>query len=701
MSYNHNNPDELSELLSAYLDGELTADEQAIVEQRLAESAEFRQLHDELRALRSGLESLPRYKLNDDLASIVLRRAERTMLSTPAVSQLAPATSSEPVVLADRPTTTDRVLRGLKMFRWSIVAVAVAMLIMIFNPGDRQDEQQVALHKTQEDAAPYADMIAAPTAGETASQIAPANDRRLREYQDDRFAADELAKPEAASTPAANLAVPAEASRMGELRRSGAGDGIGVESFELGNGKGGGFGGAPSAARKSAKLSGKKMKSPELQDQKSADRDAELPDDVADTLPMKAEGGPPDTALGMRKDAVPVDARGVLIVQCDISPEAARSGAFEKLLAEQKIALYEGDVSELRKPQVRDRNFVGQSGGLRSEGAVPKSQSADVPLDEAVNGQKSAGPGVAGKDRSKESVAEKNENKPAHQSIELFEGGDVAAVPLDGFLVEASPAKVEATLAALMSRQKQFPTVVFTQSPVVEGSGDAAPEERPAQAVDAPSAPLAKRPADLIEQTAPNEPLVDRDGTEREAREAEHKKQSPERAKLELHFKSAVAAPEGDSAENFRSPARTGLAARGSVVLSESGGFARRVSVDPAQLDQWSGPAVGDKHAERLDRQQFRRDGGTAGRVAPQAQAAPVGAAPAIADEAATANEPAAPAASLIDPQAAAKPAAGNELTAKVAKSDANASEGESDKQSPPLRVLFLFRVVPAAGTAR
>src|SRR5262249_3764928 len=54
------------DLLNAYLDGELTAEEQAQVEQRLAESADFRQLHDELRAVRTGLESLPTYRLGPD-----------------------------------------------------------------------------------------------------------------------------------------------------------------------------------------------------------------------------------------------------------------------------------------------------------------------------------------------------------------------------------------------------------------------------------------------------------------------------------------------------------------------------------------------------------------------------------------------------------------------------------------------------------
>ena len=43
------------ELLSAYLDDELSADERATVETWLAEDAAYRQLLDDLRALRSGM----------------------------------------------------------------------------------------------------------------------------------------------------------------------------------------------------------------------------------------------------------------------------------------------------------------------------------------------------------------------------------------------------------------------------------------------------------------------------------------------------------------------------------------------------------------------------------------------------------------------------------------------------------------------
>src|SRR5260221_6950193 len=64
-------------LISAYLDGELTADEQLRVEQILATNADARQLVEELRALRAGLQNLPQHKLEPDFAQQVLERVAR------------------------------------------------------------------------------------------------------------------------------------------------------------------------------------------------------------------------------------------------------------------------------------------------------------------------------------------------------------------------------------------------------------------------------------------------------------------------------------------------------------------------------------------------------------------------------------------------------------------------------------------------
>ena len=64
-------------LISAYLDDELTVDERAHVERLLANSPDARQLLEELRALRGGLQELPQHRLEIDFAQRVLQKAER------------------------------------------------------------------------------------------------------------------------------------------------------------------------------------------------------------------------------------------------------------------------------------------------------------------------------------------------------------------------------------------------------------------------------------------------------------------------------------------------------------------------------------------------------------------------------------------------------------------------------------------------
>ncbi len=71
------------DLISAYLDGELSAQEQAMVEAALRDSAELRRLCDELRTLRTALQAIPDEPPPAGLAERVLRQAERRMLLGP------------------------------------------------------------------------------------------------------------------------------------------------------------------------------------------------------------------------------------------------------------------------------------------------------------------------------------------------------------------------------------------------------------------------------------------------------------------------------------------------------------------------------------------------------------------------------------------------------------------------------------------
>jgi len=131
-----------NELFSAYLDGELTAEEQAQVERMLADSPAARQLLDELRALSSTLQSLPQYKLDEDLSEAVLRHAEREILTRPV-----PSTPTQP----SRRLPDWRRFVNSRSLAWSGMAVALAIMLMVFNS---EDKSPIQLTQVTEPAAP-------------------------------------------------------------------------------------------------------------------------------------------------------------------------------------------------------------------------------------------------------------------------------------------------------------------------------------------------------------------------------------------------------------------------------------------------------------------------------------------------------------------------------------------------------------------
>ncbi len=112
------------ELLSAYLDGELTARERARVEQLLAGDPAARQQFDELRALSNTLHALPLNRVNEDLSARVLRQAERRMLSGSPVAATQAAAAPPPEPIAE-PSIGQR----LKQPRSGSGAVALAVAL--------------------------------------------------------------------------------------------------------------------------------------------------------------------------------------------------------------------------------------------------------------------------------------------------------------------------------------------------------------------------------------------------------------------------------------------------------------------------------------------------------------------------------------------------------------------------------------------
>jgi hypothetical protein len=145
-------------LLSAYLDGELTHEEQVRVEQLLASSSEARQLIEELRALRAGLQALPQHKLEPSFAECVLREAE-SQIQTSESAQPVAAGAVETAVTAENDKHIDTKGRESESasvehapspkfwlnprgLAWAAVATAIAL--MVTATSRRGEERQIA-----------------------------------------------------------------------------------------------------------------------------------------------------------------------------------------------------------------------------------------------------------------------------------------------------------------------------------------------------------------------------------------------------------------------------------------------------------------------------------------------------------------------------------------------------------------------------
>ena len=127
---NHDDFDD--ELLSAYVDGELTAAERALVENRLRSDAAAAALVEELRSLSSTIKSLPRETLPRDLRPGVLAEVEQARAD---LERHGPATL--PLEPVDR---WKGIRRGLV---WSALAIAATVLIAVFQPAEVEQDGRV------------------------------------------------------------------------------------------------------------------------------------------------------------------------------------------------------------------------------------------------------------------------------------------------------------------------------------------------------------------------------------------------------------------------------------------------------------------------------------------------------------------------------------------------------------------------------
>jgi hypothetical protein len=135
-----------NELLSAYLDGELTPAEQAQAEQLLAGSASARRMLDELRSLSSALQSLPQHKLHDDLSEKVLQVAAKRKTADDDVDHSArPAAPGRAFSRPMGRQIAERFKDNPRLVVWPAVILTVAVLLMVFNPDQRGSNRPIAL----------------------------------------------------------------------------------------------------------------------------------------------------------------------------------------------------------------------------------------------------------------------------------------------------------------------------------------------------------------------------------------------------------------------------------------------------------------------------------------------------------------------------------------------------------------------------
>ncbi|REK07510.1 MAG: hypothetical protein DWQ37_21515 [Planctomycetota bacterium] len=130
--------DTREELICAYLDDELSPEERAEVEQLLAENSQLRQLHDELAALRTAMQSLGEHKLEQDLAPAVLRQAEQSVLRGSDTKQA----TSEPTPRGPMASWWERGASWRRVV-WPALALAAALAILVFDAGFR-DQRELA-----------------------------------------------------------------------------------------------------------------------------------------------------------------------------------------------------------------------------------------------------------------------------------------------------------------------------------------------------------------------------------------------------------------------------------------------------------------------------------------------------------------------------------------------------------------------------
>jgi hypothetical protein len=403
-----------NELFSAYLDGELTAEERADVERLLASSHEARQLMDELRALSTMLRSLPARKIQEDLSERVLRIAERRLL-TDAMGPEKPESLGADASLWQ--VIGQRALRP-RVWVWSVVAVTAAILMMYVNP--EQENRRTAWNSSEKTAAPTrpiakndwpADLrLEAPPTSPTVAENNPkasaenATLAAAKSAADANKPADKLAAGAAAAKETTGTAMAREEKREAspaagapmkspppariDAERLAASRGPAVDAVVAGSAPMATKAAAPMVAKGAApapaeqgnaelKVAAKSLaimpKSRSFAKKSLAPADARFKDAPGGRGGALGSSSP---SFEKRKDGQAVESPSPLFVRCAVAPQVVQGDMLEQLLAKRCLA---------QRPIALDDSYYGAT--LR---ANRRRSSADV-KDEAAKHDRKGG----------------------------------------------------------------------------------------------------------------------------------------------------------------------------------------------------------------------------------------------------------------------------------------------------------------------
>ncbi len=450
----------------------------------LATKPAARKLLEELRTLSATLKSLPRQKLGEDLSEIVLRMAERRMLTEPADTEIeekmGTGSAEVPVPMLSEPgpiySTILRRLKNPRIWVWEIVIVAVAVLLVVYypnrnanlnapQPGNAERNIAMATKPAEKQASSEHGGIPAAPAPATVNQEESLGVQIVRGKQSDTSGQSGFAvsgkQPKAPDEAPASRKAGEEASKTdaswqlkvvektAEGKSAAAPENLARDRADLTKKQGETTGDKiagedmPKTALKTAANGAPAAESPAPipspasgltvlgQPQPGADRAAETAiasKSLAQIKPAEpAEGRPAE-----QPKSPAASADRVLVVRCEITPEALKNHAFDKILADNAIVW-------------RETRKESQKENLDLE-ILPKPESIQSLLDTKT-------------DRTAIKPEGEELSKVARENI-----ADSKAGPVELVYVEASPAQIQAMLKGISAQTEAFKSISITQA---------------------------------------------------------------------------------------------------------------------------------------------------------------------------------------------------------------------------------------------